>query len=182
MLLKLFLSFLEIGCFSFGGGYAMIALVSQEVCKNGWLTKDQLIDFLAISESTPGPFTINASTYVGQLVDGYAGALVATIAAILPSIIIICIIAKNFDFFKENKYVRAAFVGLKPIVIALITSAIFEICQTVFFENVNIIKTIYMLITITISYILSKRINSIYIICISGVLGIVFGCVLNFPF
>lgn len=160
----------------------MIALVSQEVNKNGWLTKDQLINFLAISESTPGPFTVNASTYVGQLVGGCLGAIVSTIAAILPSVIIICIVAKNFDYFKENKYVKAAFVGLKPIVIALITSAIIEICQTVFFENISLIKSIYIVITILISYILSKKMNSIYIICSSGVIGIIFGCLLNLPY
>lgn len=182
VLLKLFTSFIKIGCFSFGGGYAMIALVSQEVVRNCWLTKEQVIDFLAISESTPGPFTVNASTYVGQLVAGMPGAIVATIAAILPSVIIICVVAKNFSSFSNSKYVKAAFVGLKPIVIALIASAIFDVCRTVLFESFNYMKTIYVTITVLMTLYLVKKINPIYIICISAFVGLIFGSIFCLPY
>lgn len=181
VLLDLFFSFLKIGCFSFGGGYAMIALVSEEVVSKGWVTSEQLIDFLAISESTPGPFTVNASTYIGKLVAGYPGAIVATIAAILPSVIIICIIAKNFEAFLVNKYVNSAFVGLKPTVIALIGSAVIEVGKSVIFANKTFdISSFLSIFIVFISLFLSKKINPIFVIIISAFLGIGLNMMLNF--
>lgn len=178
ILLELFLSFLKIGCFSFGGGYAMIALVSEEVVEKGWISNEQLIDFLAISESTPGPFTVNASTYIGKLLAGYPGAIVATIAALLPSIVIICLIAKNFEGFLTNKYINSAFTGLKPVVIALIGSAIVEVGKNVLFPDTIVNETTYLSLTIAIiSLLLSKKLNPIIVIGLSGLMGIVVGFV-----
>lgn len=181
LLLELFLSFLKIGCFSFGGGYAMVALVSEEVVSKGWITNEQLIDFLAISESTPGPFTVNASTYIGELVAGYPGGIVATIAALLPSVIIICLIAKNFEVFLVNKYVNSAFEGLKPVVIALIGSAVIEVGSSVLYtNNVFDAKSYLSLFIVLISLFLSKKINPILVIVVSAFLGIGFNLMLSF--
>lgn len=176
LLLELFISFLKIGCFSFGGGYAMIALVSEEVVSRGWVTSEQLIDFLAISESTPGPFTVNASTYIGKLVAGYPGAIIATIAALLPSIIIICLIAKNFEAFLVNRYVTSAFVGLKPMVIALIASAVIEVGTSVLYANNCFdIKSYLSIFIVLLCLFLSKKINPILVILISAIFGVGLG-------
>ena len=92
ILLELFLTFLKIGAFTFGGGYAMLPLIQEEVIRNGWLTKELLIDFVAISESTPGPFAINIATFIGYSQNGILGAIFTTLGVILPSFIIILLI------------------------------------------------------------------------------------------
>ena len=95
--LKLLLTFLKIGAFTFGGGYAMLAFVKEEVLQNAWLAEADIINFIAISESTPGPFAINMSTYVGTQVAGFFGALCATLGVVLPSFVIILIVASCFE-------------------------------------------------------------------------------------
>lgn len=96
-IVQLFLTFFKIGAFTFGGGYAMLPFIQQEVLKNGWMNDKELIDFIAISESTPGPFAVNASTFVGMQTAGVFGAVCATLGVVLPSFIIILIVAKIFD-------------------------------------------------------------------------------------
>ena len=122
-LLSLFLTFFKIGLFTIGGGYAMIPLIQRDVVANGWLTQQQLVDFIAVSESTPGPFAINIATFVGMKTNGILGALITTLGVILPSFIIILVIAKYFMTFRENRYVQAALAGLRPTVIGLIAAA-----------------------------------------------------------
>ena len=122
-LLSLFLTFFKIGLFTIGGGYAMIPLIQRDVVANGWLTQQQLVDFIAVSESTPGPFAINIATFVGMKTNGVLGALMTTLGVILPSFIIILVIAKYFMTFRENRYVQAALAGLRPTVIGLIAAA-----------------------------------------------------------
>lgn len=122
-LLSLFLTFFKIGLFTIGGGYAMIPLIQRDVVANGWLTQQQLVDFIAVSESTPGPFAINIATFVGMKTYGVFGALMTTLGVILPSFIIILLIAKYFMTFRENRYVQAALAGLRPTVIGLIAAA-----------------------------------------------------------
>ena len=89
ILIKLFITFFKIGLCTFGGGYAMLPMIRQEVLSNGWMIEDELIDFLAISESTPGPFAVNISTYVGSKAYGLSGVFIATIGVVLPSFIIL---------------------------------------------------------------------------------------------
>ena len=118
--LKLFWTFFKIGLFTFGGGYAMIPLISQEVVGLNWLTEAQLINYIGISEATPGPFAINIATFVGAAQGGFLGAVCATLGVVLPSFIIILLIASIFRHFEENKFVKGALRGINPVVYALI--------------------------------------------------------------
>ena len=105
--LRLFLVFLKIGAFTFGGGYAMIPLIQAEVVGAGWMTDEQLINFIAVSESTPGPFAVNIATYVGMEAGGIGGALCATFGVVLPSFLIILLIARVFTRFAKSAPVQA---------------------------------------------------------------------------
>lgn len=130
--LQLFFTFVKIGLFTIGGGYAMIPLIQSEVIANEWLTQQQLVDFIAVSESTPGPFAINIATFVGMQTYGILGALATTIGVVLPSSVIILIIAKFFLSFRENRYVKAALSGLRPAVIGLIIAAAYSVAGNIF--------------------------------------------------
>lgn len=121
--LNLFITFFKIGLFTIGGGYAMIPLIQQEVIDNGWLNMTQLIDFLAVAESTPGPFAVNIATFVGMETGGLLGAATTTTAVVLPSLLIIILIAKVFDGFQKNKWVQGALYGIRPVIVGLIASA-----------------------------------------------------------
>ena len=123
ILTDLFLSFAKIGAFTFGGGYAMLPLIQAEVLKNGWLSEPEMINFIAVSESTPGPFAINIATYIGIRSAGFPGAIFATVGVVLPSFIIILIVARFFLQFKENRIVGGCMSGLKPAVIGMIAAA-----------------------------------------------------------
>lgn len=131
--LELFLTYFKIGLFTIGGGYAMIPLIQQEVVeKHGWLTMGELTDFIAVSESTPGPFAINTATFVGNKIAGISGAALTTLGVILPSVIIILVIAALFSRYKENKWLNAALYGMSAVIIGLIASAILLLAQNVF--------------------------------------------------
>ena len=138
--LQLFYTFFLIGLFTFGGGYAMIPMIQEQVVGNGWITEEALTDFIAISEVTPGPFAINISTFVGNSVGGVFGALCATIGVILPSLIIIIIVAMIMKKFLKNRFVQGALAGVKPIVLALILSTALLLFIKVVFFNGNAIK------------------------------------------
>lgn len=135
ILLKLFLSFFKIGAFTFGGGYAMIAMIQAEAERQGWLTKEELVDFVAMSESTPGPLAVNMATFVGSRTGGVLGGICATLGVVLPSFIIILIVAKCYEKFKSSKAVNGAMSGLKPAVIGMIATAFLSVARTVFFPN-----------------------------------------------
>lgn len=120
--LELFLVFLKIGAVSFGGGYGMISLIQQEVVSRGWLDYDTLWNYIAIAESTPGPIAVNIATFIGSNQAGFFGSLLATIGIILPAFCIILIIATVFKNFAKNKYVKAAFEGITPVIWGLIIS------------------------------------------------------------
>ncbi len=125
MILKLFLTFLKIGAFTFGGGYAMIPLIQREVVeKNKWLTDDDILDIIAIAESTPGPIAINSATFVGYKVAGFFGAFFCTLGVVLPSFIIILVISFVLDRFKAITAVQYAFNGIRAGVLALILKAL----------------------------------------------------------
>ena len=180
-MLKLFFTFFKIGLFTFGGGYAMIPLISEEITEFG-ISQYELSDFIAISESTPGPFAINISTFVGLRVNGVIGSICSTIGVILTSFILILIIAKCFEKFKENKIVKYCMFGLKPAVVALIGTAIITTASAVFFPNGNVLETIQTIefikgiIIFAISTILVfKKVHPIKIILIAALLGILVG-------
>ncbi len=125
MLLKLFWSFLKIGAFTFGGGFAMIPLIEREVIdRNGWIEKRNFLDLLTLAQSAPGPIALNMSVFVGYKMHGYTGALAAIIGTILPSFVIMLLIVVFFADFRYNPYVDAAFKGMRPVVVALIIAPI----------------------------------------------------------
>ena len=120
--LHLFLSFLKIGAVSFGGGYGMISLVRETVVSNGWLTDTQMMNFIAVSESTPGPIAVNMATFVGFSQGGVPGAILATFGVILPAFLIMLLIASVMRTFMKRKGVNSFLEGVRPGVVALIMS------------------------------------------------------------
>ena len=123
--LQLFWTYTKIGLFGFGGGYAMLSLVQDEVVvKQGWITEQQFTDMVALSQVTPGPIGINSATYIGYTATGsILGAIVATLAVSLPSFILVMLISMAFSRFRQNRWVEAAFVGIRPASVGLIASA-----------------------------------------------------------
>lgn len=121
--IELFLTFARIGLFTFGGGYGMIPLIQEAVTLKGWLDAETLYRYIGISESTPGPIAVNMATFVGASQGGLAGSLCATVGVVLPSFVIILVIAAVLKTFRENRFVRAAMSGIKPVVAGMITAA-----------------------------------------------------------
>ena len=122
---QLFLTFLKIGAFTFGGGYAMIPLIQKEaVEKKGWVSDDDILEIIAIAESTPGPIAINSATFVGYRTAGFFGAACATFGVVLPSFVIILVISFVLQQFHENKVVKYAFNGIRAGVLALLFKAL----------------------------------------------------------
>ena len=133
--LELFYVFFKIGLFTFGGGYAMLPLIQAEVEGRGWVSGPDLVDFIAVSESTPGPFAVNISTYVGTQLGGIPGALCATLGVVLPSFIIILVIARFVARFRNSLAVTGCLNGLKPAVSGLIAASVISVGYTVFFPS-----------------------------------------------
>lgn len=145
--LTLFWEYFKIGLFTIGGGYAMLPMVQQVIEKYGWLTRKELINFIGVAESTPGPFAINLATFVGinvgsqtslGIFGGFLGAAVATFAVVLPSLIIIIIVTKLFQKFRTNKYVQGVLYGIRPVVVGLILSAVLSVGCAVILPNLNL--------------------------------------------
>ena len=131
-LLSLFLTFMKIGGFTFGGGYAMIPLIQRETVENKkWIGEDDILDIVALAESTPGPIAINAATFVGYKVGGFFGAFFATFGVILPSFVIFLAISMVLERFRELKAVQYAFEGIRAGVLALILKALFGMYKKV---------------------------------------------------
>ncbi len=187
--LQLFWVFFKIGAFTFGGGYAMLPLIQREVVSLGWMTDEKVLNFIAVSESTPGPFAINMATYVGQEMGGsfgvwgdFVGAFCATLGVVLPSFIVILLVAKFFEAFKESRIVKGCMTGLKPAVIGLIGSAIATTGMTVFFpqgfawETFLTVDFISAAVIFALALVLAfKKVHPILIIVISAALGIAVG-------
>ena len=118
--LKLFLTFLEIGLFTFDGGYAMISLIRDKALMYGWLSEEELLNMIAVAESTPGPIAVNMATFVGSTQGGVLGSLIATVGVVLPSFIIILLISAVLRNFLKYQGVQAFLRGVRPCVVALI--------------------------------------------------------------
>ncbi|MBC8545502.1 chromate transporter [Clostridiaceae bacterium NSJ-31] len=184
--LHLFVTFFQIGLFTIGGGYAMIPMIQDEVVKNGWLTMGELVDFIAVGESTPGPFAVNIATYIGSVTGGFFGALCATVGVVLPSFLIILLIAKWFTAFGDNRLVRGALTGLRPAVVGLIAAAAFSIAcsNLISLEHVagpadlpNSINRIGLLVFVPLLiFTLKKKPHPILLILISAGAGIALCC------
>lgn len=125
-IISLFLTFMKIGLFTFGGGYAMIPLIQRETVENKkWISDEDILDIVAIAESTPGPIAINAATFVGYRVGGFFGALSATVGIVLPSFAIITAISFALAKFQDVRWIRFAFYGIRAGVLALIVKALY---------------------------------------------------------
>ena len=180
--LTLFLTFLKIGAFTFGGGYAMLPLIREEVAAHGWLTEQALIDFVGVSESTPGPFAINIATFVGSRVGGIFGAVCATGGVVLPSFVIILIVAKAFEKFRDSKLVRGCMAGLKPAVVGLIGAALVSLALTVFFPG-GLTVTVFTDVAFWMSAVICvlcavlafKKVHPIAVIGIAAAIGLAGG-------
>ncbi|MDY0064217.1 MAG: chromate transporter [Bacilli bacterium] len=177
-LLELFITFFLIGLFTIGGGYAMIPMIQDRVLANGWLTTDELLNFFAISESTPGPFAVNTATLIGF--SQYSefpvlGAITTTTAVILPSFIIILLIAKHFHHLMENKVIRWALMGIKATVIGLIIGVVVMLVRAnVYVEGQWDIYAIIIIAIVFACTKIFKKIGPIPIIVLSGLLGYLF--------
>jgi len=184
---ELFYTFLMIGAFTFGGGYAMLPLIQEQVSLR-WgdvITEEAMVNFIAVSESTPGPFAINMATYIGSQLAGPVGSVCATLGVVLPSFVIILIVAKCYDQFKSSRVVKGCMSGLKPAVVGLIANAMLGVLMTVFFPSgftLTVFKDLsfylYAAIFAVMSVLAFKKVHPILIICISAVLGIAIGYLL----
>ena len=167
--LELFLTFFMIGAFTFGGGYAMLPLMQAEVTAKGWISNEAVVNFIAVSESTPGPFAINMATYVGSEMGGVLGAACATLGVVLPSFVIILIVAKCFDKFRSSKAVKGCMSGLKPAVIGMIGTAILSIGKTVFVPAGLLVSIAIFGVMLVLAF---KKVHPIIIIILSAAIGI----------
>ena len=178
-LLELFLGFLRVGCFSFGGGYASVALIREVVLSHGWLTEEGLSYVIAVSESTPGPIMVNLATYIGSTQAGVPGALVATFAVVLPAFLIILALMAVLRRFVENPWVRAALTGLKACVAGLIlATAVDLLAANCFAERTPDFLALGLTLALGVLYfgfkpLFKKKLSPIALIAIAAVLGIV---------
>lgn len=159
-----------IGAFSFGGGYAMIPLIQNEIILNHqWLSLQQFLEIIAIAEMTPGPVAINSATYVGYKVAGIPGSVVATLGVIFPSLILILLLARLFRRFQSSSWVSAIIRSIKPAVIGLILTALFILGRPVLVDLKAIIIGI-----VAFCLLMGERIHPITVIAISAGMGIIF--------
>ena len=186
--LLLFLEYFKMGALTFGGGYAMIPFIEETVLRHGWLTTQELVDFIAVSESTPGAFAVNVSTYVGSEVGGIFGAVCATVGLVLPPFILILIIAKCYERFKESLVVNGVMLGLKSTVVGLIGATILKVGYDVLFPKgftfdsfvgTDLVSANFWFILIVFGLmlflLLYKKLNPILIIALSAGVGIAAG-------
>lgn len=170
ILLKLLFTFFKIGLFSFGGGYAMIPFMQREIIeKHQWLSSSEFVDIIGISQLTPGPVSVNSATFVGYKVGGVVGSIFATLGITVISFILVSIASKAIDKFKESKYLKAALLGMRPVLIALIINAFISLAKDAYVDVKSIIVTL-----IVGGCLFSKKIHPIVIIVLAGLLGIIF--------
>ena len=173
-LLTLFLTMLKIGMFTFGGGYAMIAILENViVTRRAWLDREEFLDMVAIAESTPGPIAINSATYVGYRLAGFLGSLVATLGICIPSFVIIYLISLFFDAFLSLSLVAAAFRGIQVAVIYLILSAGVRMLRKMNRTPFNIVIVSAVTVAMVTLSIFAVSFSSIFYILISGTLGVI---------
>ena len=170
----LFLAMLKIGVFTFGGGYAMIALLENEfVAKKKWLEKDEFLDVAAIAESTPGPIAINAATYIGYKNAGIIGSIIATLGICIPSFVIIYAISLFFDAFLSLKLVAYAFKGIQICVVYLILTAGLKMLKQMKKTTFNMIIISITLICMVAFSLFAVKFSTIFYILLSGACGVV---------
>lgn len=176
--LNLFLTFFKIGAFTFGGGYAMVGLIHKEMVeKKKWISDEEMLDIIAIAESTPGVIALNTATYVGAKVAGILGAFVASIAVMLPSVIIITAISFAIEEFGNNKYVKWAFLGIRSAVAALILNAAIKLSKN---NEKRLVCYIVMGIALVLALLSTFEIialDMVFIILGAALFGIIWGII-----
>ncbi|MBE7087732.1 MAG: chromate transporter [Clostridiales bacterium] len=185
-MLELFLTFLKIGAVSFGGGYGMISLLKEEVISHGWLTESQLLNFIGVSESTPGPIAINMATFVGSSQYGIWGALLATLGVVLPAFVIMLVVASLISGLLKFAGVKSFLNGVRPVVIGLIVATAITMFLSVIlsFESIGsevffdykalIIFAVVATCGILYKHFTKKALSPIILILISAVMGLIF--------
>lgn len=170
ILIEIFLSFLKIGAFSFGGGYAMLPLIEREIVNtHHWISYKEFIDIIGISQMTPGPIAINSATFVGYKVAGFAGSVAGTLGVVAFSFLLVSIATHFVMKFKESKVIKSVLLGMRPAMIGLIIAAFISLARQSYFDIKSVIigGIIFLLL-------LSKKIHPILTIVISGILGVIF--------
>lgn len=171
MLWEMFVTFFKIGAFTFGGGFAMIPIIKQEVVeKKNWIKDEDFIDIISIAQSSPGPIAVNSSIYIGYRIKGFSGAFFSALGTVMPSFIIILVIARFFSQFSDNIIIEKIFMGIRPAVVALIFSAIYGLVRNAHFNYMQIFLAIITALTIVF-----LNINPIYMI----ILGISISIIIN---
>ncbi len=177
--LQLFLSFLQIGMFSFGGGYAAMPLIQgQVVTTHGWLSMAEFNDLVTISQMTPGPIAVNSATFVGIKIAGIPGALVATLGCILPSCIIVMMVARLYLKYRDMAVLQGILTSLRPAVVAMIASAGISILITAFWgsqDAIALAETKWSLIAIFIiclALLRKARLNPIWVMICAGIMKV----------
>ena len=185
LLLTLFLEFLKIGLFTFGGGYAMIPLIKEAVLKHGWLSEEQFLNMIGVSEVTPGPIAINMATYVGSTQAGILGSIICTVGVVLPAFVIMLLISMLLKKFIKNRYVQSALHGIKFVAVALIAASALTLFADVLFPynlasggsitpNATAIKIFILVIAgyFLLKILLKKKPGPISIIIMSALIGL----------
>ncbi len=178
--LELFLGFLRVGCFAFGGAYGAIPLIREVVVSYGWLTEEELTYMIAVSESTPGPIMVNLATYVGSSQAGLAGAVLATLAVVLPSFIIILLVTAILKTVIKNKYAQAVLGGLKPCIAGIIlatgvnmlAASCMPATASVDIRAAVILAVLVILLTV-VKKTTGKKLSPITLIGVSALLGMI---------
>ncbi len=172
-LLTLFLTMLKIGAFTFGGGYAMIAIIESELSsKRGWIEKDEFLNMVAIAESTPGPVAVNMATFVGYKLGGVFGSCISTAGVVLPAFIVMFTISLFFDAFLTLTYVGYAFKGIQACVVYLILSAGLKMLKSMKKNAFNVTIILAVIAAMICFSLFSVNFSSIYLILICGFIGV----------
>ena len=184
--LQLFFTFLKVGTFAFGGGYAMLSLIGDSVLKYGWMTEEELLNFVGVETVIPGPIAVNIATYIGYGQGGFLGALLATIGVVLPWFIIILIVVAFIKNLLKYPPVKAFIASMRPALGGLILSVAVTMALTVFFgidtvKNINfsfdwrtlVVLAVVIAVALVWKHFKKKEFSSILLVVLSGVLGMV---------
>lgn len=181
--LKLFWEFFKTGLFSIGGGLATLPFLSRMGDTYGWFTQEDLANMLAVSESTPGPIGVNMATYVGSIVAGPVGGVIATFGLVLPSYLVILLIAKAMQKFKDNRFVVSSMTALRPTSVGMVSAAVVGVLLTVLFDtaafvtgvwsDVFLVPNLILFATLLILYICFNKLHPVIILLIGAAAGIV---------
>ena len=170
-LFRLFVTFFKLGLFTIGGGYVMIPLIEREVVdKNGWIEKSDFVDLLAIAQSSPGVLAVNVSIFIGSKLRGVRGAVAAAVGNVVPSVVIILLIALFFNRFREYEVVNNVFMGIRPAVVALIASPVFSVAKSARISWANV-----WIPVLSALLIVAYGVSPIYIIIAAGMGGFLWG-------